>query len=106
MSKERPAERLGFDRQGQLWRMVGAGAGLGAGLVARKVLERLWRATRGEDPPSNPASPDTTWGEALVWAVASGVALAVIRLVAQRGAAEAWRAVTGEYPEELETVRP
>jgi hypothetical protein len=93
-------------REGQLWRAVGVGAGIGAGLVARKGLERLWHATRGQSPPSNPASPQTTWPEALTWAIASGVALAVTRLVAQRGAAEAWRAVTGSYPDELEAVRP
>src|SRR5262245_27964271 len=93
------------DRQAQLWRAVGGAAGVGAGLVARKGLERAWRATRGGDPPANPASPDTTWTEALIWAVASGVALAVFRLVAQRGAAEAWHAVTGDYPEGLESVR-
>jgi hypothetical protein len=30
----------------------------------------------------------------------------VARLVAQRGAAEAWRAATGSYPEEIEDVSP
>lgn len=93
---------MGEERGGQVWRVVGAGAGVGATFLARRGLEQLWRSTLGQDPPSNPASPETTWGEALAWAVASGVALAVIRLVAQRGAAEAWRALTGEYPEELE----
>ena len=97
---------MGSDREGQLWRAVGVGAGLVAGLVARKALERLWFATRGQEPPSNPASSDTTWGEALAWAAASGVALAVTRLVAQRGAADAWRAFTGSYPDQLEAVRP
>ena len=41
-----------------------------------------------------------------MWAAASGVAMAVTRLVAQRGAAEAWRASTGTYPAGLETVSP
>lgn len=41
-----------------------------------------------------------------MWAVASGVAMAVTRLVAQRGAAEAWKAKTGSYPAGLETVTP
>jgi len=38
--------------------------------------------------------------------VASGVAFGVARMVAVRGAAEAWRAATGEYPKDLEAVRP
>ena len=41
-----------------------------------------------------------------MWAAASGVAMAVTRLVAQRGAAEAWRARTGSYPAGLESVSP
>jgi hypothetical protein len=94
------------DHQRYMWRAVGAVAGLGAGLAARKFLEGTWRATRGQDPPANPASSQTTWSEALVWAAASGVAVAVFRLVAQRGAAEAWRAVTGDYPEDLDAVQP
>lgn len=97
---------MSADHEEHLWRAVGIGAGIAAGFVARKALEGVWQATRGESPPANPASPRTTWPEALIWAVASGVALAVSRLVAQRGAAEAWRAVKGTYPEGLEDVRP
>jgi hypothetical protein len=94
------------DRGSNMWRVVGVGTGLAAGLVTRKALVVLWQATQGKEPPSNPASPTTTWPEALAWAAASGVALAVTRLVVQRGAAEVWRAVRGSYPEGLETVRP
>jgi hypothetical protein len=42
----------------------------------------------------------------LAWAAACGVAIAVARLVAQRGAAEAWKKATGSYPAGLETVSP
>jgi hypothetical protein len=101
MSKGRVARQA----TGSMWRMTGAAAGVLAAALARRAIEQAWRSARGTDPPSNPASPETSWGEALAWAVASGVALAVVRLVAQRGAAEAWRAVTGEYPEDLESVR-
>jgi hypothetical protein len=97
---------MGSMSQRQLWKVVGAGAGIGAGLITRRVLVAVWRASKGGDPPSNPASPTTTWPEALIWASASGVALAVTRLVAQRGAAEIWKKVTGSYPEDLESVGP
>ena len=40
------------------------------------------------------------------WSVASGVALGLARLVAQRGAAEAWHAATGSYPDDMESVTP
>ena len=89
-----------------LWQAAGAVSGVIAGLAARRVLYAGWRQLQGTDPPANPASPRTTWAEALIWAAASGVALGVARLVAQRGAAEAWKATTGSYPAGLETVSP
>ena len=88
------------------WKAVALGAGAASAFVTRRLLQVGWRATKGGDPPSNPAAKSTTWPDAVGWAVASGVALAVTRLVAQRGAAEAWRAVKGSYPEGLDTVRP
>ena len=89
-----------------MWKLVGSLSGIAAGSATRAVLRAGWQRTMGADPPTNPASPSTRWSEALIWAVASGVAMAVMRLVAQRGAAEAWKASTGSYPAGLETVSP
>lgn len=85
---------------------MGSLTGIAAGAGTRAALRAGWRRTHGGDPPTNPASPTTRWSEALIWAVASGVAMAVTRLVAQRGAAEAWKATTGDYPAGLESVSP
>lgn len=95
-----------MDRDDLLWKGLGALSGALAGVVARQVLQASWRMFKGDDPPSNPAAPDTQWSEAVLWAGASGIAIAVARLVAQRGAAEAWRARKGAYPRALETVTP
>ncbi len=81
-------------------------AGSAGGAVTRLALQKSWRRLKGSDPPANPAAPGTSWTEAVGWAAASGVAIAVTRLVAQRGAAGAWRATTGRYPEALESVSP
>ena len=89
-----------------LWKAVALGTGAAAGAATRAVLHAGWRRAKGAEPPANPASPSTSWPEALIWAAASGVAMAVTRLVAQRGAAEAWKASTGSYPAGLETVSP
>jgi len=94
------------DKRELLWKLVGMLSGLVAGTATRSLLRAGWRRTKGGDPPTNPASPSTGWSEAVAWAVASGVALAVTRLVAQRGAAEAWKKSTGSYPPGLETVSP
>ena len=86
------------------WKAVALGAGAASAFVTRRLLQVGWRATKGGDPPSNPAAKSTTWPDAVGWAVASGVALAVTRLVAQRGAAAAWKKKTGHYPRALEEV--
>lgn len=83
------------------WKVVGGLAGAAAGWAARTSLKAVWRRGKGQEPPDNPASPATSWTEALLWAAGSGVALAVARLVAQRGAAEAWRSATGSYPADV-----
>jgi hypothetical protein len=88
------------------WKVLGAASGFAAGFVTRKLLKVAWRSAKGTEPPTNPASPRTTWSEAITWAAASGVAMAVMRLIAQRGAAEAWKKKTGAYPRALETVSP
>lgn len=86
------------------WKVVGAGSGLVAARLGRSALDKGWKATKGGEPPRNPAAPGTTWPEALQWAVASGVAVAVAKLVATRGAAGAWRRTTGHLPPGLEEV--
>ncbi len=88
------------------WKLLGALSGIVSAAVTRRLLRAAWRRGRGGNPPVNPAARGTTWSEALVWAAASGVAMAVARVVAQRGAAEAWKASTGSYPPGLETVGP
>ena len=89
-----------------LWKVIGTVSGLAAGMATKAVLRTAWRRLKGGDPPANPAAPGTSWKEALVWAASSGVAMAVTRLVAQRGAAEAWKKEMGTYPPGLETVSP
>jgi hypothetical protein len=86
------------------WKVVGITSGLVAARTTRKVLDKTWTRTRGGEPPRNPAAPGTSWGEALSWAVATGAALAVAKLLAARGAAQAWKKTTGHLPPGVEEV--
>ena len=88
------------------WKVLGMASGMVSAAATRAVLRACWRRAKGGNPPTNPASRSTTWGEALVWAASSGVAMAVTRMVAQRGAAEAWKKELGSYPPGLEEVSP
>ncbi len=87
-----------------LWKLVGIVTGLVAAKAGRSVLDKAWARTKGGEPPRNPAAPGTTWGEAVTWAVASGIAVALVRLVATRGAASVWQKGTGHLPPGLEEV--
>jgi hypothetical protein len=83
-------------------KLIGIGTGIVVRKVSDKVLSKVWQKTKHQAPPADPASPGTPWAEALSWAAASGVAMAVARLLATRGAATAKMKVTGKAPEGLE----
>jgi hypothetical protein len=84
------------------WKALGTGGTILAGLAARKLLTAAWMKARKTQPPSNPAAPGTSWGEALAWAAASGLAVAIVRLLAQRGAAAGWQKAMGSLPPGLQ----
>ncbi len=86
------------------WRVMAMAFAIPAGYAAEKAIEAGWRAVRKSDPPRNPEAPGTSWGEALAWAAVSGLAVAGAKLVAARGAAVAYRRLTGELPPGLEDV--
>jgi hypothetical protein len=83
------------------WKGLAMGAATAAGILTNRLRRLAWIRTKKTEPPANPAARSTTWPDALAWAAASGVALGVAKLVAQRGAAAAWKAKTGGYPKAL-----
>jgi hypothetical protein len=80
------------------WAMVAAASAALAGLASRQLLRRGWKLWRREPPPDNPAAPDVSWQDALMWAGATGLVVGVFRVVARRSAAAGWRKVTGRKP--------
>ena len=70
--------------------------------VARKILTIGWKTTTGKEPPANPEDPNVTWGEAASWAIASGVVVGLVKLIAQRQVASTWRRASGHLPPGLE----
>ncbi len=81
-----------------LWKAAVTLASIGAGIAARNAATQVWSRYRGTEPPANPADPATEWGEAISWTLATGVLIALARLVARRGAAAAWAKVDGQLP--------
>jgi hypothetical protein len=89
----------------QAWTVMGGVAAALAGLAAKHAIAIAWRTTTGKEPPANPESPETTWAEAVGFAVLSGVVLGLARLVARRAAARSWYKATGNLPPGLESVQ-
>jgi hypothetical protein len=86
------------------WRLVGAASALLAGLAARRLMVTVWRVVSGDNPPANPAAPDTRWREAIPYALASGAAMGLARMLATRKAADYYRKSTGHLPRGMEEV--
>ena len=82
------------------WKLTGGLSAVVAGIAARKAITGLWKTATGNPPPANPEDPDTTWQEALGWALASSAAVGLARLMATRKAAQYYRRSTGHLPHE------
>lgn len=85
-----------------LWKIVGTGGAIASGVLASKVLTSVWRKALGGEPPVNPESDETTWPEAVAWAVVSGAVVGVARLAFRRNAASYYRRSAGHLPGNLE----
>jgi hypothetical protein len=91
------SERLG-------WKVIGLGAAIPAGILARKVVTAAWTRSTGTPPPTNPEAPDVTWAQALAWAMATGAAVGVARMLTARRLAAWWRRSTGHLPPGMREV--
>lgn len=103
-------ERLNYEVRAQMgvtveklaWKAAVVGTSILAVLGTQKVLTAGWRSARHSDPPTNPANPQTQWGEAVAWTLATAVAAAFAKIVAARAAAAGWEKATGSLPPGLE----
>ena len=73
-----------MDDDDKVWTAAAGIAALGAAQLTRQWIDKAWVKRRGK-APGNPLTDDTPWSEAIVFAAVTGVALGVVRLLAQRG---------------------
>ncbi len=83
------------------WKVLGTGAAAIATALAEKGIRSAWRVTTGDEPPDNPDNPDIEWRRAIAWALLSGAAIGLARLVATRRAAEYYRNSSGALPKAM-----
>ncbi len=86
----------------KVWSAMALASTVGAGIAARKAMTTSWKVATGKEPPQNPADPDVSIGEALAWAMVSGLTIGVARMLASRQAANYYRRSTGHLPPNLQ----
>lgn len=82
----------------KLWKLMGTGASVGAGILTTKALDATWKTATGRTAPDKPEHPDLGAREAIVWAALSGMAIGVAKTYATRRAATYWVRSTGRLP--------
>jgi hypothetical protein len=86
------------------FKLLGTGGAVLSGIAAKKVITTGWKLVTGHAPPANPEHPDTTWAEAVAWAVVSGAVVGVARMLAARQAAAYYARSTGHLPAKVQDV--
>jgi hypothetical protein len=84
-----------------MWEALTLAGGAVAAAAATRVVAAVWEKVTDTETPLERTPGATTRRREIVWVVTSGITIALVRLVAQRAIARAWRATTGEYPEQL-----
>ena len=85
----------------QTWMLTSAASAVVAAVITRAAARSTWKSAKGSRPPRNPASPQTSWPEAMAWAMGTGMIVSMARLLAERAAAGGWRQMIGRLPSGL-----
>ncbi len=88
----------------KVFKLLGTGLAIAAGVAAKQVATQGWKLVMNDDPPANPEDPDTQMWEAVTWALASGAAIALARLVMTRKWTQYYVKSTGSIPENADSV--
>ena len=85
----------------QRWMLASAGSAIVAAVITRAAARTSWKSLSHERPPRNPAAPETSWPQALAWAVGTGMIVGIARVLGARAATGGWRKLTGHTPRAL-----
>ncbi|MET7300454.1 DUF4235 domain-containing protein [Embleya sp. NPDC005575] len=80
------------------YRPIGLLAGIGAGLLAGKLVDRAWTTLTGRDDAPDAWERDRGWTEILLAAAIEGAIFAVTRTAVERASAVGVERATGTWP--------
>jgi hypothetical protein len=84
-----------------LYKPFGILAGLVAGLLSKKIFERLWGVIDDREPPEA-TTERASWKKVLAAAALEGVTFKVTRAAVDRAGARGFASLTGAWPGEKE----
>jgi len=84
-----------------VWRVMGTGGAILAGIVANKLVQQLWRRA-GRDEVHDPRDPRTPAKDALLFAALTGLAVGAARTLATRKAAQYYEKSAGHLPKAMQ----
>ncbi|WP_068402495.1 DUF4235 domain-containing protein [Kribbia dieselivorans] len=87
-----------------VWKILGAGGAVLAGIVANKAAEKALGFT-GRDLTVDPQDPDSPLVDAIFVILVTGTVAALARMFVQREMAKAYRRSTGHLPPAVAKAR-
>ena len=82
----------------RLWTLYSRSASVLAAVSSAQAVNLVWRASLGRRAPASPENPEVTMREAVAWAIVSGSAAQLARVIATRRAVDYWVRSTGQLP--------
>jgi len=82
----------------RLWTLYSRSASVLAAVSSAQAVNLVWRASLGRKAPASPENPEVTMREAVAWAIVSGSAAQLARIIATRRAVDYWVRSTGQLP--------
>jgi hypothetical protein len=77
------------------FRLLSSVIAIPVGKLIANATGKAWSKARPDNPPHNPKEVQTSWTDALVFALITGLGAALAQLLTTKGADTVWRAMTG-----------
>lgn len=82
--------------QSLVWKVYTGVLGAVTTIAAQKLVTAGWKLATGDEPPS-PTDPDTPFGVAASWAIASAIGVGVVQLATARYTARRFADDVGKH---------
>ncbi|SDQ88472.1 DUF4235 domain-containing protein [Quadrisphaera sp. DSM 44207] len=86
---------------GLVWSVMSLGSKVVGRSVTNTAASRVWKAATRRNPPMNPMSPATSWGEATAWSMVTGAISGFVVMLLTRQAAKFYRTSAGHLPRKV-----